>query len=84
MVLEGPARGEIHGWESGGWYNGFEAPSFLDWRYDEWPGEDQTNRAGDIEGGDETDGITPSAPIENDPDEVETYVRPKLENEINK
>lgn len=34
MILEGPARGEIHGWDFG-WYNGFEAASFFDWRYEE-------------------------------------------------
>lgn len=35
MILDGPLRGEIHGWDMSGWYNGFEASSFLDWRYDE-------------------------------------------------
>lgn len=42
MILEGPSRGEIHSWDSGGWYNGFEAMSFLEWRYDEWKGEEVT------------------------------------------
>ena len=35
MILEGPARGEIHGW-SWGWYDGFEATSFLEWKNDNW------------------------------------------------
>jgi hypothetical protein len=63
MVLEGPARGEIHGWESGGWYNGFEATSFLDWRYDEWPGEDDTSGSTDGEDSDETGGVTASSVV---------------------
>jgi hypothetical protein len=36
MMLEGPTRGEIHGWSTSTWYDGFEAKSFLDWRYEEW------------------------------------------------
>ncbi|KAJ7743861.1 hypothetical protein B0H16DRAFT_1858551 [Mycena metata] len=38
MMLEGPTRGEIHGWSSSGdsWYDGFEAESFWDWNYSEW------------------------------------------------
>lgn len=33
MLLDGPARGEIHGW-SMGWYDGFEATTYLEWRND--------------------------------------------------
>ncbi|KAJ7037394.1 hypothetical protein C8F04DRAFT_410677 [Mycena alexandri] len=38
MMLEGPTRGEIHGWSSSGdsWYDGFEAESFWNWNYFEW------------------------------------------------
>ncbi|KAJ7652066.1 hypothetical protein DFH06DRAFT_1206689 [Mycena polygramma] len=38
MILDGPARGQIHGWSSSGftWYDGFEADSFWDWNYLEW------------------------------------------------
>ncbi|KAJ7480014.1 hypothetical protein B0H11DRAFT_1264161 [Mycena galericulata] len=38
MILEGPTRGQIHGWSFSGrdWYAGFEAESFWDWNYREW------------------------------------------------
>ncbi|KAJ6498054.1 hypothetical protein C8R47DRAFT_1112707 [Mycena vitilis] len=38
MILEGRARGQIHGWPSNGftWYDGYEAESFWDWDYMEW------------------------------------------------
>ncbi|KAJ7671957.1 hypothetical protein B0H17DRAFT_191886 [Mycena rosella] len=38
MMLDGPTRGQIHGWDSGGdsWYDGFEAENFWDWNYLEW------------------------------------------------
>ncbi|KAJ7652072.1 hypothetical protein DFH06DRAFT_1206700 [Mycena polygramma] len=41
MTLNGPARGQIHGWSSNGftWYDGFEAQSFWDWNYVEWDRE---------------------------------------------
>lgn len=41
LVLEGPARGEIHAWASG-WYQGFEAKSFLELHYKGWAEEDDT------------------------------------------
>lgn len=60
MIVEGPARGEIHGWESGGWYNGFEANSFLDWRYNEWErdndGDSFKDNVGNTKGDGKTDG----------------------------
>lgn len=40
MILEGPTRGEIHGWSESTWYDGFEATSFLGWRYEEWKQDD--------------------------------------------
>ncbi|KAJ7222620.1 hypothetical protein GGX14DRAFT_664498 [Mycena pura] len=38
MMLEGPTRGQIHGWSEGGydWYDGFEAETFWDWKYVKW------------------------------------------------
>ncbi|KAJ7671938.1 hypothetical protein B0H17DRAFT_1208864 [Mycena rosella] len=38
MMLDGPTRGQIHGWDSGGdsWYDGFEAENLWDWNYLEW------------------------------------------------
>ncbi|KAJ7356610.1 hypothetical protein DFH08DRAFT_461509 [Mycena albidolilacea] len=38
LILDGPSRGQIHGWSSQGisWYDGFEAESFWDWNYTEW------------------------------------------------
>lgn len=46
MILQGPARGEIHAW--GGWYDGIEAKSFLDWKYEEWS-EDPDDDVGEEE-----------------------------------
>jgi hypothetical protein len=40
MVLEGPCRGQVHGWSSVGWYDGHEADSFLGWVYVGVPGLD--------------------------------------------
>jgi len=33
MVLEGQAKGQIHGWHVGGWYGGYEAESLFDWTF---------------------------------------------------
>ena len=35
MILDGPARGEIHAWAYG-WYSGFEAKSYLEWYFTGW------------------------------------------------
>ncbi|KZP05373.1 hypothetical protein FIBSPDRAFT_354509 [Athelia psychrophila] len=51
LVLEGPARGEIHAW-AGGWYQGFEAKSYLELHYEGWAEEDEENEEND-EGMDE-------------------------------
>ncbi|KAF7367507.1 F-box domain-containing protein [Mycena sanguinolenta] len=38
LILDGPSRGQIHAWSSGGdtWYDGFEAEDFWEWNYSEW------------------------------------------------
>ncbi|KAF7331425.1 F-box domain-containing protein [Mycena kentingensis (nom. inval.)] len=36
MILEGPARGQVHAWQESTWYDGYEAESFWDWNYVEW------------------------------------------------
>ncbi|KAF7966674.1 hypothetical protein HWV62_37502 [Athelia sp. TMB] len=36
MILDGPARGEIHGWSYWG-YQGIEAKSYLGWQFVGWP-----------------------------------------------
>ena len=40
MILEGPARGEVHAWAYG-WYQGIEAKSYLKWNYTGWSEEDE-------------------------------------------
>ncbi|KAJ7841959.1 hypothetical protein B0H13DRAFT_2099109 [Mycena leptocephala] len=52
MILDGPTRGQIHGWSSSGsnWYDGFEAESFWDWKYSEWDPEEMWRES---DGGDE-------------------------------
>ncbi|KAJ7652063.1 hypothetical protein DFH06DRAFT_1206679 [Mycena polygramma] len=36
MILDGPARSQIHGWSSTSWFDGYKAESFWDWNYLEW------------------------------------------------
>ena len=40
LILDGPARGEIHGWSYGG-YQGIEAKSYLGWNFTGWTKQDE-------------------------------------------
>ncbi|KAF7968048.1 hypothetical protein HWV62_32114 [Athelia sp. TMB] len=53
MVLDGPARGEVHAWAYG-WYQGLEARSYWGWRYVGWSEEDEEES--DDEKGSEDEG----------------------------
>lgn len=39
MILDGPAKGQVHAWGGAGGYKGFEAMSFVEWKAQEWTGE---------------------------------------------
>ncbi|KZP33216.1 hypothetical protein FIBSPDRAFT_847809 [Athelia psychrophila] len=60
LVLEGPARGEIHAW-AGGWYQGFEARSYLDLRCEEWAEEDEEDLDEEKMGGESFEEEPPGA-----------------------
>ncbi|KAF7968046.1 hypothetical protein HWV62_32110 [Athelia sp. TMB] len=47
MILDGPARGEIHVWAYG-WYQGIEAKSYLEWNYTEQSREDERKSEEDV------------------------------------
>ncbi|KAF7966676.1 hypothetical protein HWV62_37506 [Athelia sp. TMB] len=55
MVLDGPARGEVHAWAYG-WYQGLEARSYWGWRYVGWSEEDGLEEESEDEQGSEDDG----------------------------